>query len=136
MEQNNGVKVTRHAAVPDADMHPEAGEAYRAPEADLYQTPDAYVLMLNMPGARKDSIRLSMDGGALVVQAPVEALHNDKAVLLCNEIPRTGYYRVFSLGEGVDASRVDARFKNGVLTVNLAKREHLRAREITIRSSM
>ncbi len=134
MEQNNGVKVTRHETVPDAVMHPGAAEGYRAPEADLYQTPDAYVLMLNMPGARKDSIRLSMDGGTLVVQAPVEELHSNKAVLLCNEIPATGYYRVFGLGEGIDASRVDARFKNGVLTVNLARREHLKAREITIRS--
>lgn len=103
------------------------------PLADIYETPDAYVLLLDMPGATKDSISITMDQSTLVIRASVEGYVRENATLLFNEIPGVGFQRTFNLTEGIDRDNVDARYENGVLMVKLLKKEELKPREIRIR---
>ncbi|MDL1893896.1 Hsp20/alpha crystallin family protein, partial [Sphingobacteriales bacterium CHB3] len=67
------------------------------PLADIYETPDAYVLLLDMPGATKDSISITMDQSTLVIRASVEGYVRENATLLFNEIPGVGFQRTFNL---------------------------------------
>jgi HSP20 family protein len=102
------------------------------PAADIYETPDSYVLSLDMPGARKERISLTLDRGMLEVSAEVEPRHEESATLLRREILTEGYRRSFTLGEGIDRESVDARFEDGVLTVKLFKSPEAKPREIRI----
>lgn len=102
------------------------------PAADIYETPESYVLSLDMPGARKEGISLTLDRGMLEVSADVENRHEGSATILRREILTAGYHRSFTLGEGIDRESVDAHFDNGVLTVKLFKRPELKPREIQI----
>ncbi len=102
------------------------------PEADIYETPDAYVVSLEIPGAAKDSIAVTLEKGCLEVQASVQPIHGENANLVYREIRTTGYHRAFTLGEGIDRDNIDARYEEGVLTVKLLKSAELKPRQITI----
>lgn len=125
---NGGVEVGReHAA------RPSIGETHsRVPLADVYETSEAFVLMLDLPGATRQSIRLTIEKGEMQVKAEVEPLHRQEGSILFNEMQGTGFFRAFNIGDGIDTGNVDARFEQGVLTVRLFKSEDAKPREINI----
>jgi len=102
------------------------------PVADIYETPEAFVLSLDMPGARKEGISLTMEQGLLHVSAGFDRLHGPGADFLRREIRATGYRRAFTLGEGIDRSNVQASFEEGVLTVKLYKSAEMMPRDIPV----
>ena len=131
MERERNVEIRReNNPVKARDV--QGGPGYVAPRADIYHTPDAFVLVLDMPGANKEAIHVTVDQGSLVVDAALPSRNPGDATLLYNEITGAGYHRAFNLGEGVDHDHVDARFEQGVLTLKLYKREDQKPREITI----
>jgi len=53
--------------------------------------------------------------------------------MLLHEYEDGDFYRVFRIDESVDASKIEAECKNGVLTVHLPKVEAVRPRQITVK---
>lgn len=106
---------------------------YRLPATDVYETPDAYVLMIDLPGVAKGDIAVRIENGELLVRADIAPMHAAQAIVLHREHVADGYDRVFSLGNDVDTRSIDAQLENGVLTVKLLKSERIKAREITVR---
>lgn len=111
----------------------QAARPVVSPHADILETPEAYLLMLDMPGATKEGITLRMEQGELSVDASVEPVKIPGGTVLFSEIRTGKYSRTFTVGGGIDRNAIDARYENGVLTVTLRKGEHLKPREITIR---
>jgi HSP20 family protein len=103
------------------------------PAADVTETGEAFVLHLDMPGAQKEAIRVTVADGMVVVKAPIAPIHGEGAAVLYQEIRTGGYERRFTLGEGIDRKNIDARYENGVLTVRLLKTESVKPKEIVIR---
>jgi HSP20 family protein len=133
MTKNNEVSVVQREPNTPASLRQQEIERAVIPYADIYETADAYVLLLDLPGATKEGIRVSIEKGALIVNAEVPAYHAENATLLRNELRGASYYRAFNIGEGVDTTNVDARFEEGVLTLKLFKTERLRPKEIIIK---
>ncbi len=104
----------------------------RLPVADVYETADAYMVMLDLPGASKERISLLLEDGELRVKADSRVPAPEEGTPIFSELPSGGYARVFALGEGIDLANVDAKFENGVLTVKLFKNEERKPREIAI----
>jgi HSP20 family protein len=104
----------------------------RVPAADIYETEDAFLVMLDLPGVRKETVSLTLEEGELRVKADPETSDPEDGTLLFRDVPPGAYARVFTLGEGIDPANVDARFENGVLTVKLFKNEERKPREIAI----
>jgi len=111
----------------------KADRKFLLPATDVYETPEAYVLMIDLPGVEKGTIQLRVENEELFIRAEVGPLHRPDAVILHREHIADGYDRVFSLGNDVDMTNIDAQLENGVLTVKLLKSEKVKAREITIR---
>ena len=132
MPENTSVKV-RSGAESRPAVAATIEEPSVAPLADIYETPEAYVLMLDMPGAARQSLSVRLENGTLYVKAPVEALHGGDAAMLHREQMTGGYARTFALGEDINPDNIDAQFENGVLTVKLFKSDEVRPREIKIR---
>lgn len=103
------------------------------PAADVTETGEAFVLHLDMPGATKETISVTVVEGILVVRAPIAQARGEGAAVLYREIRTGAYERRFTLGEGIDRKSVDALYENGVLTVRLRKAEALKPKEIIIR---
>ena len=110
----------------------DAEQRLLVPAVDVIETPDTYVLRMDIPGAAKESISVTLEGGALQMRASIAGTARAGETVLYSEMRGTGYGREFSLGNGIDRERVDAAYENGVLTVTLHKSDVLKAKEIRI----
>ena len=130
----NNKEISKTNTSTELVTRPEGQEnEYVFPLADIYETREAYVIMLDMPGARKENMRVQLEKGSLTVTAPALRHFQQNGTVLHEETRASGYARAFSLGEGIDLKNVDAQFQDGVLTVKLFKNEELKPREISIR---
>jgi HSP20 family protein len=103
------------------------------PPVDMYEDKDTLVLTADMPGVRAEDLKLEVDGDVLNIQGTV---NGDARVgePLYAEFEPGDYVRAFALGDGLDASRISAALKNGVLTLVLPKAEKAKTRKIEVRA--
>jgi HSP20 family protein len=108
-------------------------EAVVAPFVDIYETDDDFVLMAGMPGVSRDNVKLKLEEGSLSIFGKVnyDELKNRKYILNENEVGN--YYRKFRISNSVDESKIEARFDNGQLIVNLPKHDRIKPRTIEIK---
>jgi HSP20 family protein len=114
-------------------LQTEMQGSYITPSTDIFETPDAYVLKIDVPGSVKDSIKVTTENGTMTVKAKVEPYHNEGGSLLFSELKSPMYFRVFNLADGIDRKSIDAQYEDGVLTVKLFKKEETKAKEIEIK---
>ncbi len=113
-------------------IHADAYGHYATPLADIFETPEAFVLVLELPGSERGAITLQLHQGTLVVKADVPGRETDDGVMTVREISTPGYYRSFRIGQGIDLATIDAKFELGVLTVKMLKSPEMKPREIPI----
>jgi len=131
MDTNNTGDLIRRPSSALA-KRPEPFEPPVTPLADIYETADAFVVKLDMPGAVKDSISVIVEPGILAVKGKGESHHPENGKLVFSEIGKRSYARTFNLADGVDSGNIEAQFENGVLGITIPKTESLKAREIKI----
>lgn len=108
-------------------------EDFVTPAADVFETQDAFVLKVDMPGVRKESISVQIEPGELQIKGLIDQLYRETSNLVYSEIRKASFYRKFNVGNGIDADKIQANFDNGVLTVTLQKNESIKVREIPIK---
>lgn len=103
----------------------------QAPAADLTETGDAYVAEVELPGVRKDDIRVELAGQELVVGGEYRDTGTDGRAL--RRARRTGVFefRVMLPGRA-DPDKITAALADGVLTVTVPKAETDKPRRIAI----
>jgi HSP20 family protein len=99
---------------------------------DLYRDQDQYILTADLPGVDPGSVDIDVDGQLLTIRANRTAAAQENTKWLVQERPSGTYLRQFSLGEGVDSSRISARYDNGVLSVLIPVSEKAKPRKIQI----
>lgn len=132
MEKNSRVALTRRGNN-SLMKHETSNESFVRPVADIYESSDAFVVKLDLPGVGKESISIHLSSDRLAVKGVAWPFHKEGASMLFREIRSKSYFREFKLGDGIDGERVDASFEDGVLTITLHKEERLKAKEIPIK---
>lgn len=102
------------------------------PVTDVYQTAEHFEIHAELPGVKAESIEVSVDRGVLTLRAPAPARRPERSLVLREETGRREFCRAFRLSGAVDASKIDAEFKDGVLKLRLAKAESARPRTIRV----
>lgn len=91
---------------------------------DIKETKDAYIIEMDLPGFTKDSINLSLKNGYLEIHAKQEKEDNEEKE---KYVRRERFYgecsRSFYIGDNVKEDEIDAEFKNGILMINVLKKE-------------
>jgi HSP20 family protein len=117
-----------------ADFYGEAfGQAW-VPPVDIFETNDhEVVLQAELPDLKRDDIKLTFENGVLTIQGERK---------LSDEVKRESYHRTerqhgtfsrsFTLPNTVDAARISASYKDGLLTVRLPQREEARPKQIAV----
>jgi HSP20 family protein len=100
---------------------PSAGSV----QIDLKETDEALVLTADLPGFTKEDIDLSVRDRVLRLEATheEESEEQNEGEFLRRERQRTSVSRSVTLPETVDTDDVSASYQNGVLTVEMSKRE-------------
>ncbi len=104
------------------------------PAVDIFET-DTHDLVLKaeLPGLNRDDVEVTVENSTLVLKGSkkFEAEVKDENYRRIERAYGT-FHRSFTLPNTVDASKVSADYRNGVLTVRLPFREEARPRTITV----
>jgi HSP20 family protein len=94
------------------------------PAADVYETAEELVLLVEVAGVDPASLELTLDGEVLRLsgQRPDSPHRADCVAVHQMEIEFGRFERLFAVPAGLDGSRADARFDAGFLEVRLPKR--------------
>ena len=103
---------------------------------DIKETDDAFLLEADLPGFKKEDIHIDINEDYLTIQAERHSSHEDedekKNYVRC-ERSYGSYSRSFDIS-GIDADKITAKYDNGVLTMNMPKKEPVApaSRQLTI----
>ena len=94
-------------------------------KTDITDTGDAYLLEADLPGFAKEDIHLDVNGDVLTVRAERHSSHeekNDKNQVIRCERSYGSYSRNYDIST-VNADAITAKYENGVLKLNLPKKQ-------------
>jgi HSP20 family protein len=104
---------------------------YVAPEVNIFETKDGYVVEAEMPGVNKEGLEITVEGNELTIvghrnseQANGQPLFRERRL--------ADYRRSFELDPAIDTSKVMAKIEQGILTVTLPKSEKVKPRKIAV----
>ena len=104
-----------------------------SPVVDIAENDGGYLLKVEIPGIREDAVSVRMEGRSLTVQGERKPELGNDVRYLRMERAYGAFSRTFQLPDNVDAESVDARFKNGVLEIHIAKSEASKPRLIQVK---
>ena len=105
------------------------------PPIDVYETPSAYVVSIEVPGVPREQVDLSVEDSRLTVRGrrPESRARDEAAHYHLVERGYGTFARTFEFGHKIDAERVSADLADGVLTVTLPKVAPPPPRRIAVR---
>jgi len=103
------------------------------PRVDILETDKELLLIADLPGVRNEDVELRFEKGQLVLSGHVKPRLGDKQFVL-REYEEGDFYRAFAIHESIDATKIEASCKQGVLTVHLPKVEAVKPRQITVKA--
>lgn len=115
-------------------MAPLAAEVNGEIRLDVSETPADYAVRAEIPGARKEDVRITVDGNFVTIAAEVRSDKEEQSEgrVLLKESYHGSVSRGFSLAHEIDVGRVVAKFEDGVLRLTLPKREGTGSRTIAV----
>ena len=105
-----------------------------SPRLDLFETPDAFRLEVELPGVREEDVHVSIEDGVLELRAerPERELAEGEALRYTERAQTLANRRVRIPGL-VDEARIEATLDSGVLSVTLPKAVEAKPRRIEVR---
>ena len=102
---------------------------------DVKENDGAYMIRADIPGVKKDDIKVSVDGNVVSISAEVKQEKEEKQGerVIRSERYRGAVSRSFSLGQDVDESAAQAKYADGVLELTLPKKTGARQSKIVVR---
>ena len=102
------------------------------PPLDLYEDKDSCVVMVELPGLKKEEIGIQLHEGALTVSGERKPEKTDSEEPYRSERFFGRFHRSVTLPKPVTADKVTAAYKDGILTVTLPKAEEAKPRQIEV----
>jgi HSP20 family protein len=94
----------------------------KAPAVDIVDTEKSYEITAELPGMDEKNVEVKFANGVLTIKGEKkEEKEENKKDYHLSERRYGSFQRSFTVPEGVDAEKIEATFKNGVLTVSLPK---------------
>ena len=109
------------------------GNTY-TPRIDIWETDEQLVLCADMPGVTPDNLDIQFENRELRILGKVSPRH-EKRNFVYSEYGIGDFYRTFAIGEAIDAEKISAELKDGVLTLHLPKTEAVKPRRISVKST-
>ena len=103
------------------------------PTADIYETPDALTVVMEMPGVDKGNLDVRVEDDVLKVEGKLDFSKYQGLQPVYTEYNIGHYARSFSLSSKIDQSKIGAELKDGVLSLVLPKVQEAKPRTIQVR---
>ena len=104
----------------------------RGVNANLYETPEGFILQIPMPGANPDAVEITAQQDTLTLKWETKVQAPQGATVHWDGFQSGQYQQAFTLPAPINADRAEANYEDGVLTLNLPKAEHVKARTVKV----
>lgn len=110
-------------------------QAVLRPAVDIFEDAHGITVQAEMPGVSKERLNVQADRSSLLIEG--EASINMPAGMesVYADVQATRYGRSFVLSSELDTEAIDAKLKDGVLTIRIPKRREFRPRKVEVRSA-
>ena len=108
----------------------------KAPAVNIAETENEFEIELAAPGLKKEDFKISLDKNVLSVSVDKKAETTEETKKYSKrEYSYQSFVRSFTLPETVDYSKIDAEYTDGILKLNVAKKEEakIQSREIAVK---
>lgn len=103
------------------------------PRMDVRETEQSYIVKAEVPGVKKEDIKVNIDGNQVSINAQSQQESEEKSGdMLCTERSWGQYYRSFTLPQAVDDTQAKAEYHDGILELTLPKKAGGTAKTLAI----
>lgn len=105
-----------------------------SPLTDIYEDDDNFKLKIDLPGVKKEDVKISYVDGQLSISGERKQEDENKNSKY-HRIERTygKYYRTFTLPAKIKEDQIEAQFKDGQLVINIPKSEEAKPKQLEIK---
>ncbi|MEK7844586.1 MAG: Hsp20/alpha crystallin family protein, partial [Pseudomonadota bacterium] len=102
---------------------------------DLSENDTNYTVRAEIPGVKKDDIKVQVDGNRVSISVETKKVKEEKEGerVICRECYQGSSYRSFSLDHAIDEANTQAKYENGVLELTLPKKNGKTSKQIKIK---
>lgn len=104
-----------------------------APSVDISETDTAYLVKAEIPGVKKEDVKVTIQDGMLTIHGERKQEKEEKGKRF-HRVERCygSFMRSFRVPDDADESKVKAEFKDGMLNVTLSKSEKAKPRQVNV----
>ena len=110
-------------------------DVFSFPPVNIVEKADSYQLEVAVPGLEKADFNIKLDGNLLTISAAKkEETKSETEKIVRKEFSSKAFKRSFTLDEKIDSASIEAKYENGILKLQLPKKEESKAvtKEINI----
>lgn len=108
-------------------------EPERQIRIDVNETDQAYLVKADMPGYKKEDIKIAIDGSVVSISATMQGQEEStEGDTVYSERYSGSQYRSFTLPQDVDDTKTEAKYQDGVLNLTLPKKPGTARKQITV----
>lgn len=105
------------------------------PRVDIKEEKEAYTLEMELPGRSVDDVNIELNHNNLIISSTNEEKKDkDNKKYILRERKYADFERSFKLPEDVDSEAIQAQFTNGILKINLGKKEIMLPKKIEVKA--
>ncbi len=107
-------------------------QPFVVPPVDVFENEAGITLLADLPGVSRERLGVRVDGESLVIEGTAQTADPQDMQLVYGEAQFPSYRRQFTLSRELDASRIEATLKDGVLKLSVPKLEEAKPRRIEV----
>lgn len=91
---------------------------------DIIEKENGYELQIDLPGVKKEDIKIEMNKNLINISVSISKSSDEENKKYIRKERFTGEIKIsFNIGEDIDEDNINASFENGILYLNLPKKE-------------
>ena len=105
------------------------------PKVNVYEYDDKIGIVAEIPGLDKKNVSVEVEDQVLTISGDKHGFDSDGGKCITRELKQSAFTRSFNLGEYLDGSNVSAKFKDGMLSISIPKKEPEQPKKHSIKIS-
>ena len=93
------------------------------PKVNVYEYDDKIGIVAEIPGLDKKNVTVEVEEDVLIISGDKHGFDTDGGKCITRELKQSAFTRSFNLGEYLDGTNVSAKFKDGMLSISIPKKE-------------
>jgi HSP20 family protein len=104
----------------------------RGAASNLYETPEGFILQVPMPGVNPENVELTVQQDTVTLKWETKMTIPEGATVHWSGFQQGQFQQSFTLPAPINSERAEASYTDGILTLNLPKAEHVKARTVKV----